>query len=390
MKILFYDCFTGISGDMNLGALIDLGVPSDFLISELQKLNIDGYEIEISRELKNGISGTRANVVLKHHEHHHHRNVNDIESIIDKSDLNDSIKKMAKSIFHKVAEAEAKVHNKPLDKVHFHEVGAIDSIVDIVGAAICMDYLKPDKVLCTPVQVGGGFIKCAHGTFPVPAPATSEILKDIPIKTGAVDTETTTPTGAAILATVVDRFVHQTELNITKTGYGIGYKDLEIPNVLRVHICEHNKTSDIQHEKACIIECNLDDSNPETFGYIMEKLFEKGAQDVYLTPIIMKKSRPAVTLSILCHESEIEKMEEIILSETTTLGLRKYWVEKKMLPRETKVIKSKFGNIRVKYSTYGELIKHKPEYDDCIKAARENNVTLAEVYNEIERLIETK
>jgi pyridinium-3,5-bisthiocarboxylic acid mononucleotide nickel chelatase len=392
MKTLFYDCFTGISGDMNLGALIDIGIPSEYLLSELKKLKIDGYQIEITRTLKNGISGTRVNVNLEHHkhhghhEHHPHRNLSDISEIINNSDLSNQIKAISIDIFDKVARAEAKVHNKPIDKVHFHEVGATDSIVDIVGAAICIDYLKPDRILCTPVQLGGGFVECAHGTFPVPAPATAEILQNIPVKKGLVDTETTTPTGAAILATLVDEFVSETELRIVKTGYGIGFKDLKVPNVLRVFICDNEESNDLKHEKACIIECNLDDNNPEIFAFIIDKLFEKGAQDVYLTPIIMKKSRPAVTLSILCPPDKTNEMEKIILTETTTLGIRKHWVEKSMLPRKTKTVATKYGDIRVKYSTFGSLIKHKPEYEDCIKAANENNVTLAEVYKEVERI----
>ncbi len=390
MKILFYDCFTGISGDMNLGALIDIGVSPDHLITELDKLRLDGYNIEIKKDLKNGISGTRVHITLDHHEHHTHRNLNDITQIINSSDLNDNIKKISIGIFEKLAQAEAKVHDKPIDKVHFHEVGAVDSIVDIVGAAICIDNIKPDKIICTTVQVGGGFVECAHGTFPVPAPATTELLRNIPVKRGLVDTETTTPTGAAILATLVNSFVEEAEYRIVKTGYGIGYKDLKVPNVLRVHICEEEHDPDLLHEKAWVIECNLDDNNPEIYAYIMNKLFDQGAHDVYLTPIIMKKSRPGITLSILCNENNISEIEDVVLSETTTLGLRKYRVEKTMLPRETKTVSSKYGKIRVKFSTYGNLIKHKPEYEDCIQAANTNNVTLAEVYKEVERLIDKK
>jgi uncharacterized protein (DUF111 family) len=279
MKILYYDCFCGISGDMNIGALIDLGVDKEYLLNEISKLKLDSeYEIKIEKALKNGISGTKVDVVLykHHHDHnheealtstnghshrhhhdegthehhqaeqhkhvhnhtheHHHRNLGDIKNIINNSSLCDNIKKLSIDIFMKVAEAEALVHNKPLDEVHFHEVGAIDSIIDIVGAAICIDYLKVDKVLASSVQVGGGFVKCAHGIIPVPAPATVEILKNIPIKSGIVQFETTTPTGAAILAANVEEFTDKIDFSVDKIGYGIGHRDLEIPNVLRVYL----------------------------------------------------------------------------------------------------------------------------------------------------------
>jgi pyridinium-3,5-bisthiocarboxylic acid mononucleotide nickel chelatase len=244
MKVLYYDCFCGISGDMNLGALIDLGVDKNYLINEILKLNLDSeYEIKIEKALKSGISGTKVDVILKnHHVHeHHHRNLDDIKNIINNSSLNDSIKKLSMDIFTKVAEAEALVHNKPLNEVHFHEVGAIDSIIDIVGAAICLDYLKVDKILASSVQVGGGFVKCAHGIIPVPAPATVEILRNIPIKSGIVQFETTTPTGAAILAANVEEFIDKVDFSVEKVGYGIGHRDLEIPNVLRVYLSKEEK-----------------------------------------------------------------------------------------------------------------------------------------------------
>ncbi|WP_331488046.1 nickel pincer cofactor biosynthesis protein LarC [Caminicella sporogenes] len=251
MKILYYDCFSGISGDMNLGALIDLGVDTDYLLKELSKLGLNSeYEIKIEKKNKNGIEGTKVDVILQHehkkhhdkkHHHHVHRNLKDIEEIINSSTLNDSIKKLSISMFMKIAEAEAKVHGKTLYEVHFHEVGAIDSIIDIVGAAICIDYLKPDKIAASHVQVGGGFVECAHGLIPVPAPATVEILKGIPIKSGIVSFETTTPTGAAILAVNVDEFTDKVDMAIEKVGYGVGSRDLEIPNVLRVYLGKENK-----------------------------------------------------------------------------------------------------------------------------------------------------
>jgi hypothetical protein len=286
MKVLYYDCFAGISGDMNLGAMIDLGVDKDFLIKELSKLKIDSeFEIKVGKESRKGIEGTKVDVILRHndeiccdeehgqtkthHEHTHeeghthehsqdhihnhshdhhdehshchshdhvHRNLHHIEEIINSSELNDNVKKISLNMFRKVAEAEAKVHGKPLYEVHFHEVGAVDSIVDIVGAAVCLDYLKVDKVMASSVELGGGFVKCAHGLIPVPAPATVEILKGIPVKTGIVPFETTTPTGAAILASSVDEFSDMKDFTIEKIGYGVGGRDTEIPNVLRVYL----------------------------------------------------------------------------------------------------------------------------------------------------------
>lgn len=260
MKILYYDCFAGISGDMNLGAMIDIGVDRNFLIKELSKLKLDSeFQIKIQRENRKGIEGTKVDVILKHNnetccheshndedhkhvDHHHadHKNLEIIENIINSSELNDNVKKISLNIFKKVAEAESKVHGKPLNEVHFHEVGAIDSIVDIVGAAICLDYLKVDKIMASSVELGGGFIKCAHGIFPAPAPATVEILKGVPIKAGTVPFETTTPTGAAILVSSVDEFSNIKEFIIEKIGYGVGSRDTDIPNVLRVYLAKRN------------------------------------------------------------------------------------------------------------------------------------------------------
>lgn len=260
MKILYYDCFCGISGDMNLAALIELGVPKEYLLKELSKLNIDSeYEIKVEKDEKLGINGTRVDVVLKnqlhkhedHHEHeheHHHRNLKDIENIINSSDLNEKVKESSIDMFMKVAKAEAKVHGKDLYEVHFHEVGATDSIVDIVGAAICLNYLVVDEIISSPVQVGGGFVKCAHGVMPVPAPATVEILKDIPINTGIVQFETTTPTGAAILAANVKKFTTKMNFSIKKTAYGVGHRDLDIPNVLRVYLGEKEESEDVEEQ----------------------------------------------------------------------------------------------------------------------------------------------
>lgn len=426
MRILYYDCFSGISGDMNLGAMLDLGVPKDYLIDKLKKLNLQGYEIEISKDERKGIFGTKVKVLLhqgqhheneqehqhnhnqknnyEHHEeisiehnnnehihhHHEHRGLKDIEAIINNSNLNEKVKKCSIDIFMQVAKAEAKVHNKSLYEVHFHEVGAIDSIVDTVGAAICLDYLKVDKVLCSEIELGGGFVKCAHGIIPVPAPAVVEILKDVPVKSGAVQFETTTPTGAAILKASVNEFTNNKNFKIKKVAYGIGHRDTEIPNVLRLFLAEEKtKDNDLENEKAYIIECNIDDMNAEMYDYLIEELFKLGASDAFLTPIIMKKGRPAVKLSALSSSKKFQSIRNFILCETTTLGVRYFEVEKTMLKRDFSKVSTKFGMVTVKNGYFkGKRIKSKPEYSECKKIAQEKGIAINRVYEEINRNIE--
>ncbi len=383
LKILYYDCFCGISGDMNLGAMADIGVDTEYIKSELSKLSIsDDFEVVFNKSEKKGISGTKADVILKKHEHPH-RHLKDVYKIINDSDLNENIKKISKRIFENIAIAEGKVHGKPMEKVHFHEVGAIDSIVDVVGAAICYDSLDINGVYSSSVQVGGGFVNCAHGKIPVPAPATVELLTGIPIKTGLVDGESTTPTGAAILKSLADGFTNNLSMDIKKTGYGLGTKDFDVPNVLRVYIAEmedKKKVDEIQY----MIEANIDDMNPEYYSHLEEKLFEGGALDVYKTQILMKKSRPAVKLSILCSEDCVENMEEVIFLHSSTLGVRKYKVEKSMLERKIIKVKTQWGEVRVKQGFYkGKLLKQKAEYEDCLKIAKDNNLELDRIYRNI-------
>jgi len=396
MKILYYDCFSGISGDMNLGAMVDLGVDKDYLINELSKLELTSeYEIKVKQDLKNGISGTKVDVILTHEKHHHdledqhehHRHLKDIKTIINDSSLNDRVKKLSLDMFMRIAQAEAKIHGQPIEEVHFHEVGAIDSIVDMIGAAIAFDYLKVDKIMASPVQVGGGFVKCAHGLIPVPAPATVEILKGIPMKFGIVPFETTTPTGAAILAANVGEFTDKMDFSVEKIGYGLGSRDLEIPNVLRVYLGEVNSREET--EEQYLLETNIDDMNPEFYSYIEEQLFNKGALDVFKTPIIMKKGRPAIKLSILVNTKCEKEVSNIIFKETTSIGIRKFIVEKIMLHREFLTLNTKFGSVTVKKSFYeGEPVKYKAEYEDCKRIAEENNIPIARVYKEVDRAME--
>ncbi len=385
-RILYYDCFAGISGDMNLGALVDLGVDAAYLERELGKLNIEGFRLEVEPGMRKGISGTKVTVVVDHPENEKHRHLSHIEALINNSSLSDRIKKKSLAIFDLVAEAEAKVHNISKEQVHFHEVGALDSIADIVGAAICQEYLEVDEIQASPVQLGGGFVKCAHGMMPVPAPATAEIVADIPVKTGLVEYEATTPTGAAILAATVDRFESRMELVVLKTGYGIGQRDGEIPNVLRVYLAEGSKrvTEDVEEEEAVMLECNLDDMNPERYTHVMDLLFEAGAADVFIIPIVMKKSRPGHMLSVLCSSDSVDKMKEILFTETSSIGLREHTLRKSMLRREMVMVSTKYGKIEVKRSFFnGRVVNEKPEFEQCRKLAREHGVTLEEISTEV-------
>jgi uncharacterized protein (TIGR00299 family) protein len=321
MKILYYDCFSGISGDMNLGAMIDLGIEEQFLLSELGKLKLEGWKLVVEKDQRHGISGTKVTVRQTRHEHHH-RHLSDIEKIIRNSSLDEATKELSMKIFMKVAFAEASVHGIPVEKVHFHEVGAVDSIIDIAGAAICFNALKVDEVHVSVVELGGGMVKCDHGKLPVPAPATAEIIRNIPSKKGGVDFEATTPTGAAILSALGNVFDSSVSFGIIKTAYGVGHKDHpEVPNLLRVFLGETTGKNEPGHE-AVLLECNIDDMNPEFYEHISEKLFSSGAADVYLTSIIMKKGRPGIILSVICEKEKTDKLKEIIFTETTTLGIR--------------------------------------------------------------------
>ena len=326
MKILYYDCFAGISGDMNLGALVDLGVDPDYLVAELQKLNIEGFHLEIQKDIRRGISGTKATVIIENPDNEKHRHLRHVEELINQSSLSSEVKSLSLKIFDLIAVAEAKVHNISKQSVHFHEVGALDSIADIVGAAICLDYLKVDKVMAASIQLGGGMVKCAHGLMPVPAPATALIVQDVPVRTGLVQHEATTPTGAAILVATVDEFTDRINFRIHKTAYGIGQRDIsEVPNVLRVYLSESKDANDnTSLEEAWMVECNIDDMNPEWYDHLFRKLFEAGASDVFLTPIIMKKLRPANTLSVLCNSRIKSEIKAIIFRNSTTIGLREY------------------------------------------------------------------
>jgi uncharacterized protein (TIGR00299 family) protein len=381
MKILYYDCFSGISGDMNLGAMIDLGIEEEYLTNELSKLNIAGWKLEVTKDQRHGIKGTRVSVKQTRHEHAH-RHLSDIEKIIDRSDLDEKTKSLSKKIFMKVAVAEAAVHGIPMEKVHFHEVGAIDSIIDIVGAAICFNALKVDEVHVSVVELGGGMVKCDHGKLPVPAPATAEIIKGIPARRGGVDFEATTPTGAAIIAALGKVFNSSQPVKITKTAYGVGQKDHpDVPNLLRVFLAETEESAESGHE-ATLIECNIDDMNPEFFDHISERLFNAGASDVFLTNIIMKKGRPGIIMNVIIEKEFADTIKEILFTESTTLGIRSFPFRKDTLVRKFDQIDTIWGKVEVKRSYYkGREVSCKPEYEECKKIASKYGIPVKQVYN---------
>lgn len=383
MKIISYDCFSGISGDMNLGAMIDLGIDKTYLINELNKLNLKGWELIVQKDQRHGINGTKVTVKQTRHEHAH-RHLSDIEQIIKDSELDAKTKELSRKIFMKIAVAEALVHGIPIEQVHFHEVGAVDSIIDVVGAAICYIALNVDGVHVSTVELGSGFVKCDHGKLPVPAPATAEIIKGLPVKKGGVDFEATTPTGAAILSALVTDFSADLLLKIEKTAYGVGQKDPhDVPNLLRVFMGETIANSESGHN-ALHLECNIDDMNPEFFEFICERLFKAGASDVFLSNIIMKKGRPGIVLNVICETESADSIKNIIFTETTSLGLRTFPFKKDTLVRKLESIQTIYGQVTIKRSFYKETeVSCKPEYDDCRRIAAEKEIPLKEVYNNI-------
>ncbi|MXW55029.1 MAG: nickel pincer cofactor biosynthesis protein LarC [Gammaproteobacteria bacterium] len=388
MQLLLYECFSGIAGDMNLGALIDVGVPEEHLRSELSQLNLEGeYQLTVSRGSKQGISGTLATVSCR--PSNAHRHFPDIRRMIESSELSDSVARRSVQIFENLAEAEARVHNISRDEVHFHEVGAIDAIVDIVGASICLEYLKPDSIACGPIELGSGMVKCEHGLMPVPAPATAELLLDRPTTRGRVDGEATTPTGAAILSATVDSFEVPNNLRVKRIGYGLGQKDFEVPNVLRVSLAQMEP--ELAYESNMEIECNIDDMTPEAIGTLFEQLLEEGALDVFVTPILMKKSRPAHRITVLARQDKAEHLIGSVLRGTTTLGVRTHSVTKHMVPRQILNVQTRYGSVRVKIAKLSSSeTKWKVEHEDLARLAREEGLQYLEVKRKIEEDVRTE
>ncbi|MBU6391457.1 MAG: nickel pincer cofactor biosynthesis protein LarC [Planctomycetota bacterium] len=395
MKIAYFDCFSGISGDMILGALVDAGLDIDLLKDQLSQLHLNGYEISQEKVKRAGISSTKIHVTLlqtdKHatatHPHHHnsHLKFSDIRAIIEKSTLHQAIKTDSIKIFQSLAMAEAKIHNTSTEEVHFHEVGAIDAIVDIVGSVIAIKHLGIERIYFSPIPTGHGYTKCEHGTFPVPAPATAELLKTQLLKSVDIEKELTTPTGAAIITTLGEGLRANPEMKILQIGYGAGSNDnLAIPNLLRILIGEviHSKESD----EMWVVETNIDNMSGEILGYVMDKLFEAGAADVYFTPIQMKKGRPGIIISVIVSELHISSVEMVLFNQTTTFGIRKYKVVRKILTREFKELDTQLGKIKFKIGKFNNDIKSlSPEYEDCKRIAEEKGIPLKRIYDIISK-----
>ena len=425
MKALYIEPFAGISGNMLLGALLDAGVPFAYLQEEFAKLRLGDYELIHKSVNKSGIQAQYFNVVLPeehehhhdhhqehvhawmhthgiahshehehvheehdghdhhHHHHHEHRNLHDIEEILDHSQLAADVIASAREVFRVIARAEAKVHGSTVEEIHFHEVGAIDTIIDVVGNILALQYLGIEKVFTASVNTGFGFVECAHGQMPVPAPATAELLQGIPSYRGTVDKEMTTPTGAALLKVLAVPVKDVPEGFAGETiGYGAGTRDVAIPNVLRVNVGTWNPAEDCGKavEKLLLLECNLDDLNPEIMPYVLEKLLTAGALDAWLQPIIMKKGRPAQTLKVLCRPDQQQVLQDILFTETTTLGVRVIPVDRIAVERRWKTVQTPWGGVRVKEGLLGgKIVNAVPEFEDCKKVAEEKGIPLKEV-----------
>jgi len=389
MTLAYFDCFSGISGDMTLGALVDAGVNIDALRSELLKLNLPGYRITAEKVSRSGIAATKVNVALDEKKQPV-RHLSDIRTIIESSLLSQAVKQKSIRIFERLAEAEAKVHGTTPDNVHFHEVGAVDAIVDIVGSIIGLELLGITEIIGSSVNLGAGTIRSAHGTLPVPSPAASELLKGIPVYSSSTLFELTTPTGAAIISAMSSSFGPLPRMKIERIAYGAGNKDFpEQPNVLRLFIGE--PVAVYEEDSSIVIETNIDDMNPQAYDYIIEKLMKQGAQDVYLTPIIMKKGRPAILLSVLTDKAKSEAVLDTIFRETTSIGVRIQEVGRKKLSREIHDVETVYGKVRVKISRQGdETLTVTPEYEDCRKIAEKRQIPLKQVIEEAKNMFSRK
>jgi pyridinium-3,5-bisthiocarboxylic acid mononucleotide nickel chelatase len=389
MKLAYFDCFSGISGDMTLAALVDAGCPLETLRSGLQGLQVPDWTISAEKVWKNGMAATLVKVVTENRSQH--RGLPAILEILDKAQLSEAVRKSASAIFRKLGEAEAAVHDVPLEKIHFHEVGAVDAIVDIVGACIGFYVLGIEKFACSALNVGGGTAKMAHGVLPVPAPATAKLLQGKPTYSNGVQKELVTPTGAAIVATLCEWFGPQPAMSVSAIGYGAGSADLEgQPNVVRIMVGDAaEKIVPGFDEEITVIEANLDDMNPQIYGYFLEKALAAGALDVYTTPVQMKKNRPGTLLTLLCNPADTNALMSLIFEETTTLGARTYTAQRRTLPRETVRVHTQYGDVHVKLARVNGSIRHvAPEYEDCRKLAAEKNVPLQQVINEALRSFE--
>ena len=429
MRIAYLECFSGMSGDMFLGALMDAGVPAALLEETVAALNL-GARLEISRVDRSGISAVKVDVythggkdapreqhphhdhehghghehqpveLLEHnyargetgarapspHEHEHGRGLKEIREIIGKAKISETAKAKAIAIFEALGRAEAKIHNRDIETIHFHEVGAVDAMVDIVCAAVGAEALGVDEIICSSLNVGGGTVKCAHGTFPVPAPATVELLKDAPIYSSGIQAELVTPTGAAIVKTLCRRFAAFPAMKIEKSGYGAGTRNFSgHANVARLTVGEADieAAAKISRETITVLEANLDDLNPQVFGYVMDRLLEEGALDAFGVPVQMKKNRPGTLLTVLCRPEDATKLAQLLFTETTTLGVRRREESRQALARKWVTVDTRWGKVRMKVASMnGTVTNYAPEYEDCRRIAAENRVPLKSVMQE--------
>lgn len=381
MRGIYLDCFSGISGNMMIGALLDAGLPIDHLRAELNKLPIKSYNLIDKEVVKKGIKARYFNVEARQW-FQPSRNLQDINKIIDESGLSDPIQTRSKAIFKRLAAAEAKVHGVPETKIHFHEVGAVDSIIDIVGTVIGLEYLGVERIFSSELHVGSGFVKCAHGLMPVPAPATAELLKNIPFYSDKIKGELVTPTGAALVACLSETYGPLPKaFRVEQVAYGAGSMDLDIPNVLRLYSGKLENSAAVGGNPAKIIETNIDDMNPQLYGYITEKLLEQGVSDVYLTPVIMKKGRPGTKLTVMVAEKQVSDIVRVVLSETTSLGVRIHDCNGFHLEREFETVNTPWGNVKVKVGKLdGRTVNVAPEYEDCKRLANKENVSIKTIY----------
>ncbi len=384
MKLAYLDCSSGISGDMFLAALLDAGVKLDRLQGELKKIDLGPYEFTQDRVMRKGLAGNHVEIVVPGKQPHRH--LSHIEKLIGDASIDEGVKQKALRVFRRLGEAEARLHNQPIEKIHFHEVGAVDAILDIVGGCLGLAMLGDPELVCSPLNVGGGRVEAAHGSLPVPAPATSELLKGIPVYSSGVESELVTPTGAALVSTLAAGFGPMPPMKVERIGYGAGAKDFPThPNIARLMVGEKAGAAGLRQggpdeETALVIEANIDDMNPQLYGYLMEKALEAGAADVACCPVHMKKNRPGLLVSILCKPELENTLTRLLFEETTTIGVRITETRRKVLDREVVTVETAHGTVRMKVARLaGREMNVTPEFDDCRRLANEKSVPLKEV-----------
>jgi len=384
MKIAYFDCFSGISGDMVLGALVDAGCEVGRLEAELRRVPLTGWKISAAKVDRGALTATK--VTVETTEHHHHRSLQTILDLIDRSGLSPRVSDRARRIFQRLGEAEARVHDVPIEKIHFHEVGAVDAVVDIVGACIGFEILGVEEFACSALNLGAGKVETQHGALPVPAPATAELLRAAPVYSTGISRELVTPTGAAIVSSLASRFGPMPPMTVAAIGYGAGTAELaEQPNVLRLFVGESatREAGERWDDNVAVIEANLDDMNPQIYGYFVERALAAGALDVFATPVQMKKNRPGQLLTVLCEPAAVDRLVDLVFRETTTIGVRTYQARRRTLERESVPVETPLGVIRVKVSRLnGRILNAAPEYEDCQRVAAERGVPLKQVLAE--------